>query len=100
MNAGWNDLNMPARMNTLAAAGLPMIQMNNEGHIVGMQSRIKKDDLGVFFNTYEELAEKLHDKERMKQIRANVRKHRFSFSFDYYVPELVALFHQVIQSKK
>lgn len=36
----------------------------------------------------------------MKQIRANVRKHRFSFSFDYYVPELVALFHQVIQSKK
>lgn len=42
MNAGWNDLNMPARMNTLAAAGLPMIQMNNEVHIVGMQSRIKK----------------------------------------------------------
>lgn len=42
MNAGWNDLNMPARMNTLVAAGLPMIQMNNEVHIVGMQSRIKK----------------------------------------------------------
>lgn len=100
MNAGWNDLNMPARMNTLAAAGLPMIQMDNTGHIVGMQSRVKKDDLGLFFNTYEELAEMLHDKERMKRIRSNVREHRFSFSFDYYLPELISLFYLVIQSKK
>lgn len=32
----WDDLNLPARISTLAAAGIPMIQQDNTGHLVAM----------------------------------------------------------------
>lgn len=99
VNAEWNDLNMPARMNTLAAAGLPMIQKANEGHIVAMRSRVEKDGMGVFFNTFEELAAKLKDKQALLQVQKNVREHRYSFSFDHYVPRLIEFFREAIKSK-
>jgi len=100
IDAGWDDLNFPARMNTLAAAGLPMIQKDNTGHIVAMQSRIKKDNMGVFFKTYEELAEKLYDKTKLATLRENVIKNRMSFSFDCHVPELIKFFREVINNKQ
>ncbi|WP_165026697.1 glycosyltransferase family 2 protein [Dysgonomonas sp. ZJ279] len=100
MNAGWNDLNMPARMNTLAAAGLPMIQKNNQNHIVAMQSHIKNHKLGLFFDTYEELANQLKDEKLMTTLRTNVYNHRLKFSFDYHVPDLIDFFRKVIESKK
>ena len=42
LHATWDDLNMPARLYTLAAAGLPMIQKDNSGHIVSMQEIARK----------------------------------------------------------
>ena len=98
--AGWNDLNIPARMNTLAAAGLPMIQKRNADHIVAMKSRVEKDDMGIFFDTFEELAALLKDKTHMQQVRDNVIKNRHSFSFDYHVDSLIDFFREVIKAKK
>ncbi|NDV57151.1 glycosyltransferase family A protein [Bacteroides sp. 519] len=100
MDTGWNDLNMPARMNTLAAAGLPMIQKDNSEHIVAMQSHIRKNNLGIFFNTYEELSMKLKDDKLVDTLRENVRNYRLSFTFDYYVKDLIDFFRKVIQYKK
>ena len=100
VDAGWDDLNLPARMNTLAAAGLPMIQKDNTGHIAAMQSRIKKDNMGVFFKTYEDLSEKLYDKSFLSTLGDNVLKNRMKFSFDYYVPDLINFFKKVINKKK
>jgi glycosyltransferase involved in cell wall biosynthesis len=99
-NAGWDDLNMPARMNTLAVAGLPIIQKRNSGHIVAMRSYIENKGMGIFFDTFEELATQLRNKELMASIRRQVIKQRFAFSFDYYVPELIEFFRKVIQQKK
>ena len=98
--AGWDDLNMPARMNTLAAAGLPMIQKRNAGHIVAMKSHAGKDNLGIFFDTFEELAALLKDKALMRQVHDNVMKNRYSFSFDYHVKSLIDFFREVIKTKE
>lgn len=100
VHVGWDDLNMPARMNTLAAAGLPMIQKDNNGHIVAMQSHITKNNLGIFFTTYEELAAKLKDEIQMGELRQNIQEHRLSFTFDYHVNDLIDFFHKVIQQKR
>lgn len=53
--ANWNDLNMPARIYTLAAAGLPMIQRDNSGHIVSMQNLAKRHGIGIFYKDMDEL---------------------------------------------
>jgi glycosyltransferase involved in cell wall biosynthesis len=99
-NMGWNDLNLPCRMNTLAAAGLPMIQKNNTGHIVAMQSRIRRDDLGIFYKDFEDLARQLYDKDKMTRLATNVMENRYSFSFDHHAPGLIDFFRRVIDYSK
>lgn len=100
MRIGWNDLNIPARMSVLAAAGIPMIQKDNTGHIVAMQSCVQKNGLGVFYKDIPELAAKLYDRELMSTLRNNVLKNRLKFSFDYHVSELINFFKNVIEFKK
>lgn len=98
--ASWDDLNLPARLNTLAAAGLPMIQRDNSGHIVAMQACIRQRDMGVFFQTYDDLADQLYDTARLEQLRRNVLEHRMDFAFDTYMDKLVELFRTVVARKK
>jgi glycosyltransferase involved in cell wall biosynthesis len=93
-------MNIPARINTYMAAGLPVIQRDNTGHIVATQQRIEELNIGILFNRYDDLAERLKDKATMEQLRANVMEHRLLFSFDYHVPELIAFFRKVIEHKK
>jgi hypothetical protein len=98
IRATWNDLNYPARMSTLAAAGLPMIQKCNLGHTVATQNLTKQLDIGLFFNEFEELAVCFNDEKRRKEIRENAWKHRYLFSFDYHVKELTDFFYKVIDN--
>ena len=100
MKASWLELNYPARMTTLAAAGLPMIQKDNTGHIAATQSLINDLDMGIFFRSIDELGEKLKDKRRMQEVRNNAIKNKMFFSFDNHVNDLVAFFEKVIQKKK
>jgi hypothetical protein len=99
MRACWDDLNIPARMSTLALAGLPMLQKNNEGHIVAIQSLSQKLKLGLFFNTMTELRHLLENRYMMNEIRNNVWQQRHLFTFDHHVDELVDFFAKVIAKK-
>ncbi|MDP9365866.1 MAG: glycosyltransferase family 2 protein, partial [Chloroflexota bacterium] len=47
--ATWDDLNYPARLATLAAAGLPPIQRDNAGAVVATQSLARDLDIGVCY---------------------------------------------------
>jgi glycosyltransferase involved in cell wall biosynthesis len=98
--ADWDDLNIPARMSTLALAGLPMLQYDNDGHAVAMYSLAKKLDIGLFFTNMQQLKSLLMDVERMKQIRNNVWRQRELFTFDYYADQMIDFFEEVIQYKK
>jgi glycosyltransferase involved in cell wall biosynthesis len=99
--ANWDDLNIPARIAILALSGLPMLQRDNEGHLVATQSLVKKFKLGLFFKEMEDLASQIMESGRMKVIRENCWNHRDKFTFDYHADRLISFFHQVIkQSKK
>ncbi|MES2317868.1 MAG: glycosyltransferase family A protein [Pseudomonadota bacterium] len=96
--ANWDDLNYPARMATLAAAGLPMIQRRNEGAIVATQALTARLGIGLFYDTVEELGQLLRERDRMQALRTRVWEARAEFTFDRHVPELLEFFKTVIGS--
>lgn len=98
--ANWNDMNMPARLSTMMVAGIPCIQKDNTGHIVAMQSCLKKNSCGLFYTSIYDLSEQLKNKEKMTKLQQQVLKNRIDFSFDSHVPELIAFFKTVIENKK
>lgn len=98
MKVLWNDLNLPARLCTLAAAGLPMLQRENHGHLVATQSLLQKLDIGILFNDFNELGARLSDKKEMRRLRENIWNNRKLFTFDHHVPELTSFFYKVIEN--
>jgi len=99
MRANWDDLNYPARIATLAIAGLPMLQRDNTGHIVATQSLVQKHGLGLFFSDFEDLKNQLVDEKRMNVIREKVWSTRTLFAFHTHVPELLNFFKRTIEQK-
>ena len=87
-------------MATLACAGLPMLQRDNTGHLVATQSLVKEHNLGIFFNTMDELGATLRNQQQMEQIRQNVWNNRLMFCFDEHVDRLVDFLRKVISNKK
>lgn len=94
--ADWDDLNYPARISTLVAAGLPLLQRDNTGSLVATQSLVREHDLGLFFTTMEELGVQLREHERLAAIQANVWRKRHEFTFDAHADRLLAFFRQVL----
>lgn len=94
--ATWDDLNLPARMATLAAAGLPMLQADNQGARVATQTLVRTHDLGLFFSSIEELGAQLRQAATLDHLRENVWRQRERFTFDNHVDRLLRLFRQVI----
>lgn len=88
----WDDLNLPARLGTYAAAGLPWIMRDNSGHIVALQRIAEELEIGLPFRDPVELAARLRDRDHMARLTANMVAARAQFAFDTHVPELVALF--------
>ncbi|MCU0492969.1 MAG: glycosyltransferase [Chloroflexaceae bacterium] len=97
--ANWDDLNYPARIATLAVAGLPMLQRDNSGALVASQNLARDMNLGLFFSSMAELAEQLRDETHMARLRDNVWRQREQFTFDAHAERLVAFFRQVIAHK-
>ena len=99
-DASWDDLNIPARISTYAAAGLPVILRNNAGHEVATQSLAKGLGIGVFFDDIPGLCARLKDGAEMQRLAENMLRHRLVFSFDCHVPRLTRLFEEAIREHK
>lgn len=97
--ADWDDLNLPARLATYAAAGLPVVQRANPGAAVASQTLAQELDLGLFFTGVDDLAAQLHDQARLDHLRANAWRHRDRFTFDHHADRLVAFFREVIAAR-
>jgi len=98
--ADWDDLNYPARISTLAAAGLPMIQRDNGGHSVAAQTLARELDIGIFYAGFEDLAAQLRDGARMRRLRERVWAQREQFCFDSHVPALLDFFRRVMREAR
>ncbi|QIL38191.1 glycosyltransferase [Pedobacter sp. HDW13] len=96
----WDDLNLPARMPTLIAAGLPLLHKNDCGHINTTFSLLSELDMGIFFDSFDNLSASFDDKSRIIQVRENVWSNRKQFTFDYHVDRLISFFRKVIVEKK
>jgi glycosyltransferase involved in cell wall biosynthesis len=94
--ATWDDLNLPARIGTYAAAGLPWIMRDNGDAVVATQRLAARYDVGVPFTTVQDLVQQLRDGERMARLTANMRAARREFAFDTHVDRLIAFFQRVI----
>lgn len=98
--SNWDDLNVPARMATLGLAGLPMLQADNTGHIVAIQSLVKKHNLGLLFKDMNQLGEQMRNRELMSELRKSVWEQREMFMFDTHVEKLVDFFTAVIDNHR
>lgn len=96
LRADWDDLNLPARMATLAVCGLPMLQRNNAGHLVATQTIVRDQGLGFFFDDMAGLAEQLRDRDAVAAARERVWARRHAFTFDAHADDLIALFRAAI----
>jgi hypothetical protein len=96
----WPDMNYPARMATLAVAGVPWLQRENSGHIVSTQSLASKLDVGIAWSQTEQLAADMRDARRMQELRANMWANRALLTFDHNADDLLAFFRRVIESVK
>lgn len=96
--ATWDDLNYPARISTLVAAGLPLLQPDNSGAVVATQSLARRLQIGVFFSDFAHLRAQLADQQMMARMREQVWRQRERFTFDYHADRLVAFFRHVIES--
>lgn len=97
MRANWSDLNLPARINTLAAAGIPMIQKQNSNHITAMRNYVDKYGMGIFYTTTMDLIIQLQDKKLVNSVEKNVKKHRLKFTFDHHIPSIIDFFKNIIK---
>ena len=97
--ANWDDLNIPARLGTYAAAGLPWLLRDNRGSRVAVQSLAEQHDVGVFFEGFEQLAEQLRDRARLARLTENMRAARKQFAFDAHVDDLIAFFRRSIAGR-
>ena len=98
--ATWDDLNYPARMGTLACAGVPMVQRDNAGHVVASQALARERRLGLFWQEPADLVAQLRDRALLDDLRDSVWAQRDQFTFDAHVDDLVAFFREVIAARR
>ncbi len=94
--ADWDDLNLPARLGTYAAAGLPWIMRDNRHSLVAMQTQAQQHDFGIFYRDFADLAAQLRDRTRLETLTANARAARPHFAFDTHADELLDFFRGVV----
>ena len=97
--ANWDDLNIPARMATLGVCGVPMIQRDNSGHVVAMQSLARQLGTCIFGRDMHDVAAQLHDAARLSALRVRVWAQRDAFIFDTHVPRLADFLRSVAKAR-
>ncbi|WP_460747141.1 glycosyltransferase [Micromonospora schwarzwaldensis] len=94
--ASWSDLNLPARLGTCAAAGLPWLVRGAPGTLTAVGSLAETLGVDLRYDTVEEVLALLADR-RLTTGRAEaMRRNRTRLTFDHHVPMLEAFFHRMI----
>lgn len=99
IHAYWDDLNLPARISTYAAAGLPVILPKNEGHLVAIRDQVEKLGVGITYSSVDDLVECLKIERHSRTKCERMKEVRNFFTFNAHVDELVKLFRDVTSKK-
>jgi hypothetical protein len=88
----WDDLNLPARLPTLLAAGLPLLAPAADGHVRAVARIIEEHGCGLLYRDADDLADRLGE---LPAARARAWAARERFTFDAQADRLVALLRAV-----
>jgi hypothetical protein len=91
--ATWDHLNLPARIPTLAAAGLPCLLPDATGEVSAVDRVVGA--AGLRFRGLEDVGRLLRDRPRVAAARAEMERRRFEFTFDAVVDDLLAVLTRV-----
>jgi hypothetical protein len=98
--ANWDDLNLPARIATLAAAGVPLIQFDNRESVVAAQSLADQMGIGISYRSVEDLREQLREEIRTRAVRGRVVDSRDAFTFDAHADRLLDFLRRIAESRR
>ena len=94
--AAWDELNLPARLPTLVAAGLPVILPRNPpGEIHAAQALSESLGVALAYDDLDDLAARLGDSGAMGRLRAAAWARREELTFDFHADRLLALLRAV-----
>jgi hypothetical protein len=94
--ATWDDLNTPARLPVLLAAGLPVLLPDNTGHRVAVDRICAEQGTGLRYRTGEDVAAVLADAAVVSAARAAAWEVRATHTFDAHADRLVATFRSLL----
>jgi hypothetical protein len=93
--ATWDDLNSPARLPVLLAAGLPALQQANPGSVVSVERVLRRDGTGLFYADVDDAVDVLTGELAGRRGRAAALAVRERHTFDAHADRLVALFRSL-----
>jgi hypothetical protein len=93
--ASWDDLNSPARLPVLLAAGLPLLQQANPGSSVSVERVLRRDGTGLFYRSADEVAAVLAGELSDRRGAAAALAVREQHTIDAHADRLVGLFRSV-----
>jgi hypothetical protein len=93
--ATWDDLNSPARLPVLLAAGLPLLQQANPGSVVSVERVLREDGTGLFYRSAEDVAAVLGEEVAGRGGHAAAMAARERHVFDAHADRLVDLFRSI-----
>ncbi|WP_369258689.1 glycosyltransferase family 2 protein [Geodermatophilus amargosae] len=93
--ATWDDLNSPARLPVLLAAGLPLLQQANPGSVVSVERVLREDGTGLLYRSADDVAAVLAGEVATRAGHAAAMAARERHVFDAHADRLVDLFRSV-----
>ena len=97
--ATWDDLNLPARLPTLVAAGLAPIARANPGHAVAVEARLAELGAGLFYAARDELADGLAAEVATGALGGRAWARRDELTFDAHAGRLEAVLRAAADSR-
>ena len=95
--ATWDDLNSPARLPVLLAAGLPLLQQANPGSLVSAERVLRAERTRLFYRSVDDVATVLAEEMATRRAGAAALAVRERHTFDAHADRLVELFRSVIR---
>ncbi|WP_369135648.1 glycosyltransferase [Modestobacter sp. I12A-02662] len=97
--ATWDDLNSPARLPVLLAAGLPLLQQANPGSLVSVERVLRAEGTGLFYRDPDDVAAVLAEELAGRHGAAAALAVRERHTFDAHADRLVDLFRSLTRQR-
>ncbi|MDP9384061.1 MAG: glycosyltransferase [Actinomycetota bacterium] len=97
--ATWDDLDLPARLPTLMAAGLPCVARASPGAIVAAEALLEELGVGILYDEWHELPERLREEVGTRERGDRAWAWRQELTFDQHADRLIGILRAAVESR-